>query len=177
MSEAEQVELRCSTVVFRGGGVLLVRRSLDGSETWVLPGGTPRRGETMVACARRELHEETGLSAEPAYVLLVLEAIDADTRLHTVDMVFLAREYGPACRPQQLEPGLAPEFVQVDTLSALNLRPPIAGHLRSAAAGIHRSAPYLGNMWRPPGAASGHAATADDRGRRSFRLRGPDASS
>lgn len=156
----EQIELRCSAVVFRGQAVLLVRRVVDGSDDWVLPGGTPRHGETMAACVRREVFEETGLTAEPSRVALVLEAIGPATSQHTVDLVFAAREYGPAGPPQQREPGLHPAFVPVPDLGALNLRPGIAGYLRNAWADRLRTAPYLGNMWRPAGAAAARAARA-----------------
>lgn len=149
MTRSEEIELRCSAMLFRARAVLLVHRTLDKSDIWVLPGGTPRLGETMVACARRELLEETGLAAEPTRVALVLEAIAPDTAAHTVDLVFAAREYGPPRRPAQREPGLDPMFVALDSIGDLDLRPPIGGHLRSAWASRQRSAPYLGNMWRP----------------------------
>jgi 8-oxo-dGTP diphosphatase len=149
MTASRDIDLRCSVVLFRGQAVLLVHRTVDGSDDWVLPGGGPRHGETMVACARRELREETGLEAEPTRVALVLEAITPDTGLHTVDLVFAATEYGPARLPESREHGLEPVFVQIDTLRDLDLRPPIAGHLRSAWASRARSAPYLGNLWRP----------------------------
>jgi 8-oxo-dGTP diphosphatase len=149
MTRPDAIDLRCSAVLFRGRAVLLVHRTVAGADDWVLPGGTPRLGETMVACARRELREETGLDAEPTRVVLVLEAITPDTGLHTVDIVFAAREYGPARSPEQREPGLKPMFVEIDALTELDLRPPIAGHLRGAWVGGARSAPYLGNLWRP----------------------------
>jgi len=141
MTTPEVIQLRCSAVLFRAQEVLLVHRSLDDSDHWALPGGTPRHGETMAACARRELREETGLLAEPTRVALVLEAIAPETGLHTVDIVFPAREYGPSQDPRQREPGLEPMFVEVDYVSDYDLRPPIGGHLRSAWASRQRSAP------------------------------------
>jgi ADP-ribose pyrophosphatase YjhB (NUDIX family) len=156
----EGIELRCSAVVFRAQAVLLVHRVIDGCDDWVLPGGTPRYGETMAACARREVLEETGLSAEPTRIALVLEAIGPAAGQHTVDLVFAAREYGPPGPPEPREPGLRPAFIHVADLSALNLRPGIAGHLRNAWANRLRSAPYLGNMWRPTAAAAARASRA-----------------
>ena len=51
-------------IVSRRGRVLLGQRlSPHGFGTWSFPGGKPERGESAVACALRELHEETGLSA------------------------------------------------------------------------------------------------------------------
>lgn len=43
---------------------LLLRRRKPPVGLWENPGGTVETGEDFVACARRELHEETGLRAE-----------------------------------------------------------------------------------------------------------------
>lgn len=65
------IDLRCSAIVVRQQGVLLLHRTYDGAEDWVLPGET---------------------------------------------------------------------------------RPPLAGHLRGLLGpGRDRYAPYLANLWRPPG--------------------------
>lgn len=64
MDETEPINLRCSVLFLRGTAVLLCRRT-DEDDTWVLPGGTPRRGEGTVAAARREVAEETGLQVAP----------------------------------------------------------------------------------------------------------------
>lgn len=57
--------LRCSAVIATYRQVLLVHRTGDGRDDWVLPGGTPKHGETLAACARREVLEETGLRIVP----------------------------------------------------------------------------------------------------------------
>lgn len=47
------------------GRVLLVRRANDPSRgLWSIPGGRVEAGESAQACARREVHEETGLDVE-----------------------------------------------------------------------------------------------------------------
>lgn len=51
-----------------GGSVLLTRRRRDLRTfpgAWVLPGGGVDAGESLVACAQRELEEETGLVVSP----------------------------------------------------------------------------------------------------------------
>jgi 8-oxo-dGTP diphosphatase len=149
MDIAGGVNVRCSAVVFRGDTVLLVHRARDGADDWVLPGGTPRPGESMAACARRETMEEAGLSVDPGRVAFILEALAPASRRRTVDLVFLAR--APVSgEPEAGEPGLAARFIAVSVLPTLNLRPPLAGHLRALhIRGPGRTAAYLGNMWRP----------------------------
>jgi len=144
------VELRCSAVVVRKRTVLLVHRVGSGADDWVLPGGTPRPGESMAACARREVREETGLDVNPDRVAFVLEAGGPDSGARTVDIVFLAADSAPDQMPEQREKGLAPVFVPVDRIQELDLRPPVAGHLRAMLDRRRELyAPYLANLWRP----------------------------
>jgi 8-oxo-dGTP diphosphatase len=66
-------------VVLRGDRALIVRRAnppLRGR--WGFPGGVLELGETVAQGAMRELLEETGVTAEPAGVLTVIDGIDRD---------------------------------------------------------------------------------------------------
>jgi 8-oxo-dGTP diphosphatase len=144
------IDLRCSAIVFRGDAVLLVRRSRNGGDDWVLPGGTPRPGESMAACARRETLEETGLAVDPARVAFVTEALGPGSALRTVDLVFLATADRRGDEPGPREPGTEARFVPLGQLAGLDVRPPLAGHLRALQArGGEPTAAYLGNLWRP----------------------------
>ena len=163
MSIPDGIEFRCSAVVLRRQSVLLVHRTRGDDDDWVLPGGTPRTGESMAACARREVLEETGLHVDPSRVAYMLEVLGPGRGTRTVDIVFAASDAERDAEPVQQEPGLSPAFVPVEEISRLNLRPPLAGHLRGMVG--HRRplyAPYLANMWRPTRASSatGTDATA-----------------
>ncbi|MFB9831538.1 NUDIX domain-containing protein [Actinoallomurus acaciae] len=141
--------MRCSAIVFRGDEVLLLHRARDGGD-WVLPGGCPRPGEGLAACARREVLEETGIRAEIDRVAFALEAIDPDGADRTIEIVLLAADVPAAAAVEATEAGLEPGFVRLDALPELNLRPPIAGHLRGLRTRLPLTAAYLGNLWRPP---------------------------
>jgi ADP-ribose pyrophosphatase YjhB (NUDIX family) len=132
------------------GRVLLIHRTADGRNDWVLPGGRPRTGESLAACAGREAREETGLEINPMRVAFVLEVIDPPTRTRTVEVVFLGSLLGPAAgRALAGEPGAEPEWVPRSRLPELDLKPPIGGHLPAVMHPNHSTAPYLGNLWKP----------------------------
>lgn len=121
-----RVLLRCSVVVFHHDRVLLVHRR--DKDDWALPGGTPRPGEDLLACARRELHEETGILVDPGVCAFIVETRRPySTRL--VDLVFLSPP-GSAPEGGHTEEGLNPVFVPLDEIGVLNLHPDIAPNLR-----------------------------------------------
>lgn len=145
--------VRCSALVWAPGGgqVLVVRRPRGRESEYVLPGGTPRPGEPLAACARREVREETGLEVHPARVAFLLEAADGPMP-ETVDVVFttaFADGARTAQVPVPMEVGRFPEFVDLDVLGTLRLLPPIAGYIRGfARARRPATIPILGNLWR-----------------------------
>jgi ADP-ribose pyrophosphatase YjhB (NUDIX family) len=66
-------------VVIRGDRVLVVRRANPPmSGRWGFPGGVLELGETVAHGAMRELAEETGVKAEAAGPLTVIDTIDRD---------------------------------------------------------------------------------------------------
>lgn len=143
------VPLRCSVLFFRDDAVLLCRRN-DLDDTWVLPGGTPRAGESSAAAARREVLEETGLHIAAERVAFVLETSDWARTHHLIEIVFLASERDRSALPEQLEHHLEPRFVPLSTLVALKLRPPpLAGYIRGFVWSQKPTGAYLGNLWRP----------------------------
>ncbi|MBO0735074.1 MAG: NUDIX hydrolase [Alphaproteobacteria bacterium] len=66
-------------VVLRGEHVLVVRRTNPPMRgRWGFPGGVLELGETVAQGAMRELFEETGVKAEAAGPLTVIDTIDRD---------------------------------------------------------------------------------------------------
>jgi 8-oxo-dGTP diphosphatase len=147
---ASGYDVRCSVIAIRNHAVLLVHRTRGGLDDWVLPGGTPREGESTTACARRELFEETGVSADMSKVALVVESVPPGSGRRTLDIVFAAA--GPVLgREHSREPGLEPRFVPHGQLAELNLHPSLAGRLTGILdPGPHGYASYVANPWRQP---------------------------
>jgi len=66
-------------VIWRGAEVLLVRRGTPPMQgQWSLPGGRQELGETVFACAAREVREETAVEAEILGLVDVVDAIRRD---------------------------------------------------------------------------------------------------
>jgi 8-oxo-dGTP diphosphatase len=66
-------------VVLRDGKALVVRRANPPlSGRWGFPGGVLELGETVAEGAMRELREETGVVADPAGTLTVLDTLHRD---------------------------------------------------------------------------------------------------
>ena len=84
-------------VVFKDDAVLLIRRARPPrAGRWSLPGGAQELGETWVACAHREIAEETGLEIELIGIVDVVDAItrdDAGRVLRHYTLVDVAAEW------------------------------------------------------------------------------------
>ena len=88
----------CSVIVSDGDRVLLIERGKDPMKGhWSLPGGSQEPGETMEACAVRELLEETNLNATSIRFARVRDRMghSADGALthHYVLATFVAEAY------------------------------------------------------------------------------------
>ncbi|MAU96457.1 MAG: hypothetical protein CMP81_11305 [Fulvimarina sp.] len=90
MDERKRPFLGVSVCLSGAAGVLLARRGKAPYKgLWSLPGGGVEHGETLEAAARRELFEETGLTADDLVFATLHEAITDGT--HAVIAVYAGR--------------------------------------------------------------------------------------
>jgi ADP-ribose pyrophosphatase YjhB (NUDIX family) len=100
-------------LVVRDRKVLLGRRlAVHGLGTWSFPGGKPRAGESPVACALRELREETGLLATSGRV--VAESLDGFPESRLVYRTRFAIVEGAIGEPRPREPEKTSEWIWFD---------------------------------------------------------------
>ena len=88
-----------SAALVEAGRVLMVRRGKPPNlGSLAFPGGRIEPGEKLLAAAVRELHEESGIVAEPLRVLTAIDQLHYDDRgrlaYHYVVVVVLCRRIG-----------------------------------------------------------------------------------
>ena len=103
-------------ILFQGRFLLLKRKNPPVKGTWWLPGGRVRRGETLEAAVRREVHEETGLTCQIIRQVGVINHIFPEC--HTISIyclmeaesaqVTLNAEPSSYRRVSRLTPGIHP---------------------------------------------------------------------
>lgn len=123
--------------VWRDGMVLLVRRGREPNKNlWALPGGKVDLGETIAEAAKRELHEETSLRAEPHTLFHVKKIIDAGFQyvLHCVSAA------NPAGALRAGDDVAEARWISPGELATLNTVPGLADIIQRSQTG---SAPVL----------------------------------
>ncbi len=130
-----------AVIVIRHGQVLVGRRLSEshGHDTWQFPGGHLEFGESVEACATREVAEEAGLTitdlSPGPYTNDRFTGEDDEVQKHYVTLFVVARS--PAGDAQTLEPHKCaewrwcawdalptPRFLPIDHLLATGYRPP-----------------------------------------------------
>lgn len=113
-------------ILLRPGEVLLIRRGRPpGEGTWSIPAGTQILGESMEDCARRELVEETGLSAGRLrycyHTDIVHQDAEGRVRFHYAIVDFCAAWAGGD--PRAGDDAAAVAWARLDALDGYGLTP------------------------------------------------------
>ena len=144
------IRVRVGAIVVHEGCILLVNHRRLGRSYWVLPGGALEAGESLAACAEREVREETGLEVQAGRFLYLVETFPSDGARHNLDVVF--HTHLRDAKAAHLAPAKwvieQAEFVPLERLAGLVFLPPIASELAAdAAAGFPGPTRYLVNRW------------------------------
>ncbi|WP_165956839.1 NUDIX hydrolase [Kribbella antibiotica] len=123
-------------LVWNDGQVLLQQRSDD--RTWCIPGGGVEPGEHLEDAARRELHEETGLTAEGLTLLSARSGPDCfivypnGDQVQTISLTYRAESWSGDLNPANDET-LALAFVNPQALPPMNpYNQALFNHLKAA---------------------------------------------
>jgi 8-oxo-dGTP diphosphatase len=100
--------------------VLLIRRKADPfAGMWALPGGFIDMDESLETAARRELHEETGVTVEDLEQLHTFGDPGRDPRGRTISVVYLAIVNAATVQPQAADDAAEAGWHPLDRLPAL----------------------------------------------------------
>ena len=143
--------VRVCAIVPERDKLLLVLHQKPNRSYWMLPGGGIEYGESVEACAERELLEETGLEIKVKRVVWVSEAIAPDGSRHIFNVFVLARRVGGELRcPSDDDVVVKAEFLPFNKLHGITLFPPILPQLLQLREHRWRgSMQYLGILWEP----------------------------
>lgn len=144
------VKVRVSAVVIRGNEILLTHHRRDARFYWVLPGGGLEPGESLAACATREVREEAGLDIRIPRLLYICEVVSPSHRKHVLDLIFLGElmEVDQPIRPSRHWTIEEPRFMPLEGLPSVELYPAIAFEiLEDAQARWKGPIRCLGNLW------------------------------
>ena len=102
--------------------MLLIERAEEPyAGAWALPGGFLRMDETLDACARRELLEETGVEASVLFPFAHYSEPDRDPRERVISAAYLALMPFDEMSPQADSDAAAVQWAQLDDLPPLAL--------------------------------------------------------
>lgn len=122
MTEPRRPVAAVGVVCLRGDEVLLIRRANPPrAGEWSLPGGRIEWGERAEAAALRELREETGVEAEIAGLVAVVDGLftEADPQAHYLLVDYAAR--WTAGEPHAGDDALEARFFPLGEIGGLGL--------------------------------------------------------
>ncbi|AWN82041.1 NUDIX domain-containing protein [Candidatus Cardinium hertigii] len=108
---------------------------------WYTPGGKLKPGETLPACAIREVKEETGITIKPKQLAFVLDFFDSKDSVHKVELYFSAEMQGneiPSNWSDQDGPVRFVHFFDRETLEKITVVPAFLRECFHTDAAIYR---------------------------------------
>ncbi len=115
------LKVRVGVVVLDAENRLLLARQ-NKRPFWVLPGGTLELGESMAACAVREIKEEANLDIWIEKLLYLADFFAPDGR-HVIDVVFYGKLMGGTLEPEISENIDEIGFYTRQEVSQMDLKP------------------------------------------------------
>lgn len=150
------IRTSAKAVVLHDGRILLQRAHWEGQDCYFLPGGGQHPGEALDATARREVHEETGLTVDVVRMLWLREYIGAnhehaaaEAGTHRIEAIFHCTPHGTpgplgGHAEDEVQTGL--EWVELEKVPGINLLPHALRQPIAALAGTDPQAGYLGDV-------------------------------
>jgi 8-oxo-dGTP pyrophosphatase MutT (NUDIX family) len=147
------MRIRVAGVISDGARLLLVQHR--GGPHWVLPGGGLEEGESLHACLKREILEETGLLIRPGRLLCVGDFMRPGAQV--LDLVFTVELEGGEERMEQNSQITTLRWFSFEEAATLDLRP--AAVFRRILPGLKPSEPgqsvYVGQYGVGPAREGG----------------------
>jgi len=157
----ERPRIRVAVLLRKEDQILLVQHHKYGATYWLLPGGGLEFGESLEECARREVLEETGIEIAVGDLIHVSESIPPDLHRHVVNLYFEGKVLGGDLKVGDDKALVGAEYVPIQRLAELDLRPPIRQELLDYLEDPAKSRPRcLGNRWNEPPPSSSNEEPA-----------------
>ncbi|GEM_PF-1094488 len=125
----QKIKLGVRVIIFRKNKILIIRQSkINGRDVYILPGGGVEGEEDILACAEREVKEETFLDIRAEKVLYIKELFGPN--LHSLEFYVLGKIIGGSLRLGR-DPELSKNaqclkevvFIELEKLARLNFYP------------------------------------------------------
>jgi 8-oxo-dGTP diphosphatase len=145
---SETPRIRVAALIVLDGRVVLVRHRTGSSVYHLLPGGGVGYRETLEHALIREVSEETGLEVCLGPLLFASDTIDPNGTRHVVNLTFGADVVGGHVTGSPQDDRVeAVDLVSPESLSTLDLRPPMARAIQDVLAGQPVESGYLGSLF------------------------------